>query len=147
MSDETENPQEGLEPPTVRSVRAKANGFAQGKHIAPVLKTTTERWEASMNDDLDRILRKMRRAWERGLDSDSEKIAVDTAHKLSGHLYRPETRVKVEHSGDAGGNTYNVVNVDALSAEERALLVRAQKYVDLDVRMGEVIDAEVVEDE
>lgn len=125
-------------------VKAKANGFAQGGHQNPAFRTTTQRFEEVMEPDLDRILRKVKRAWERGLDSPHEKIAVDTAHKLTGHLYRPAQEVKVEHTGDAGGNTYNVTQIDSLSPEDKALLARAQRA--LGKEQAEIEDAVVVEE-
>lgn len=139
-----EKPQQGLEPiKTHAPVRAKANGL-NGSSGPP---STTDKWLTAMegDDELALILRKVRRAWIRGLDSSSEKIAVDTAHKLSGHLFRPDAKIKVEHSGDAGGNTtYNVVNLDMLSVEERALLARAQKHIGLET--SGIIDVDAVEE-
>lgn len=128
-------------------VKAKANGFGAGGHQNPAYVTTTQRFEDVMEPDLDMILRKTKRAWIRGLDSENTKIAVDTAHKLTGHLYRPAQEIKVDHTGDAGGNTYNITKVDGMTAEDKALLMRAHKAMgkeDAAIEAAEVV--EVIED-
>lgn len=126
-------------------VRAKANGFAQGKAVDPALRTTTQRYDEIMEPDLDMIFRKVKRVWIRGLDDDNIKVAMDAAHKITGHLYRPDTKVQVEHSGNAGGNTYNVVQVQSLSEADKARLARAQQFIPIET--SEVIDVEVIEAE
>lgn len=128
-------------------VKARANGFGTGRHENPAFRTTTERFDEVMEPDLDLILRKTKRAWIRGLDSDNVKIAVDTAHKLTGHLYRPAQEVKVEHTGDTGGNTFNFSTVRDISSAEQALLARAQKALGQETAAIEAAETVEVVDE
>lgn len=147
---ESEKNQQGLEPQSARIVKAKANGFAQGGHVAPIKRTTTERWEASMEEELDLILKKMRRNWIDLLGSKNEKIRLDATHKLTGHLHRPDAKVTVEHTGDAGGDTYNILNVDTMSAADRAMFERARKashVVAKSADVPDVIEAEVLSED
>lgn len=126
-------------------VKAKANGFAQGGHQNPAFRTTTQRFDEVMEPDLDMILRKTKRAWIRGLDSDNVKIAVDTAHKLTGHLYRPAQEMKVEHSGEVS-HSVNAAIAEGLSPAELALLARAQKALGKEDRaIEEAQEVEVIE--
>lgn len=133
--------------PTARQsmVRSKANGFSKGKSVDPVKREMTEIFEDHAETTLPRLVRKTMEAWERGLDSDEVRIAVDTAHKLTGHFYRPTANVKVEHDNAPGDTTFNIVNVDGLTATDKSLLDRAMSALGEKSSGGDVVESEIVD--
>jgi hypothetical protein len=125
-------------------IKAQNAGFSKGKAIDPIKKTSTELFEAQI-DLLPKLVRQSFEVWERGMSSDNLKIAVDTAHKFTGHYHRPTTNVNVSGSTNAGDVTFNIVNVDGLKDEDKELL-RKMKDLKAAETEPEIVDAEAVED-
>lgn len=126
-----------------RYLKAKSNGFGQGKEVSPVKRDITQHIDEAMEPRLDRMTRKMLEAWEAGLDSSNIKVRVDTAHRLMSHLYRPASTIKVEGDGSGGGNTvnFNIISTDGMSAEDRAMLERVKRATS---EAQDVIEGDVV---
>lgn len=131
---------------SARIIKAKQSGFAQGKQIEPHKKTTTELFEAQ-EDILSRLVKKSLKVFEKGMDSDVEKIAQDAAHRFMGHFYRPAQNVNVSGSTQNGDVNFNIVNIDGMSSTDRELYERAMKAKKIIGEEEEVIEGEIVSEE
>ncbi len=128
-----------------RIVKAKAGGFAKGRSVEPVKKAATERIDEEFEGKLDKLARLMTQSFEDAMaPTQPIKTRVDAAHKLMGHLYRPNQTIKVEGDVNQGSVVFNISSVDSMSPEDRALFERARRASE---EIEGEIEGEVVNDD
>lgn len=149
MSEEEKDqrPKKRQSPQDQRLLRAQQNGFGVGRHVDKTKRSVTENFQEKV-DALPRLVDKTLEVYERGMDSNNIKIALEAADKFSKHFYRPKAQVEVSGSVD-NNHTFNIKSVDELSEEDRKLLERAKldPALSQELKDLEVLDAEIVEEE
>ncbi|MCW4026633.1 MAG: hypothetical protein NWE76_04005 [Candidatus Bathyarchaeota archaeon] len=123
---------------------------AAGKPVKHQKKDATELFNERIESGrMEELVEKVFNAWEKGLDSDNEKLATDTAAKFTRAFYNPDKKVVVEGM-DQNEVHMNILNMhDNLSPKEAEALAKFQNFLEKGAKQEgpeeDIIDVEVEE--
>ena len=101
---------------------------------------------------MSELVEKVFDAWDRGLSSDNDKLAVDTAAKFTKAFYNPDKKVIIEGGPSAEQIHMNIMlQQDSLNDKDKAVLKRFSSFLssasEAEIPNEEIIEAEVISDD
>lgn len=128
--------------------KRQANGFGQKGVAGRPKRDATELFNKHIESGrMEQLVDKVFDAWERGLDSTNDRLAVSTAEKFTKAFHNPDKRVIVEGGPSAEQIHMNImVNQDNINPKDLALLQKFSSFLSKADEM-ETIEGEVVDEE
>ena len=136
----------GLVPNTPAYLRARNNGFGQGRKPATKTQEITEAFEDAVLEQHDELIQLAISALKTGMQSGDPKLAVDAANKFLSKFHNPAKSVDLNVT-DSGRVESDVLAAQEQMSEEELAYVSAFRDMVRQAAETEIIDAEIVSEE
>lgn len=130
--------------------KAQSNGFGQKGVAGRPKRDATDLFIDKMAEGrMAELVEKTFDAWERGLNSDNDKLAVTTADKFTKAFYNPDKKIVVE-GGEQNQVNFNILlHQDNLNEKEKLALMKFKSFLSKGAEDEQPIEVEgeVIEEE